>query len=268
MLHENPLMSDINVDHWRNLQNLLLDSAKEKRRIIVIHDDGEIRKFVHSQRVDIDRSVVNRITRPQEDARRIFEANPGKADFVVVLERRSVDQYFGRVQDTWKSTDDLDEYVHRMFATLDEYGDGIVAYPGSARTKLGLQWRVGASYEQVKAAVERLISPRSTAVFGIFAGNDLWASLALRFDDDRRVDVIASVDVAALTATSDWRGKAREMVAWANSKFSPCSLGLFTTVDDARAFLANPDKLSALKKIADAGRLLAEPAPASLTRLL
>ena len=268
MLHENPLMSDINVDHWRNLQDLLLDSAKEKRRIIVIHDDGEIQKFVHSQRVDIDRSVVNRITRPQEDARRIFEANPGKADFIVVLDRRSVDQYFGRVQGTWNSTDDLDEYVHRMFAMLDDYGDGIVTYPGSARNTLGLQWRLGASYEQVKAAVEHLILPRSTAVFGIFAGNDVWASLVLRFDENRRVDVIASVDTVALTTASDWRGKAREMVAWANSKFSPCSLGLFTTVEDARAFLAAPDKVSALRKIAGAGRLLAEPAPAGLTRLI
>ena len=81
MLHENPLMSDINVDHWRNLQDLLLDSAKEKKRIIVIHDDGEIQKFVHSDRAEIDRSVVNRITRPQEDARRIFEANAGQSGF-------------------------------------------------------------------------------------------------------------------------------------------------------------------------------------------
>ena len=40
MLHENPLMLDIDVDHWRNLQALLLDSAKERRRIVVIHEDG------------------------------------------------------------------------------------------------------------------------------------------------------------------------------------------------------------------------------------
>jgi hypothetical protein len=268
MLHENPLMSDINVDHWRNLQDLLLDSAKEKRRIIVIHDDGEIRKFVHSQRVDIDRSVVNRITRPQEDARRIFEANPGKADFIVILDRRSVSQYFGRVQDTWKSTEDLDEYVHRMFATLDDYPDGIVAYPGPARSALGLQWRLGASYEQVKQAVNLFIPPRSTAIFGLFSENELWASLILSFDENKRVNVIATADTTAVTAAGDWRNKAREMVSWANSKFSPCSLGLFTTVEDARAFLAGSDKLSALRKIAGDGRLLAEPAPVSVTRLL
>jgi hypothetical protein len=261
-------MSDINVDHWRNLQYLLVDSAKGKRRIIVIHDDGEIQKFVHSTRDEIDRGAVNRITHPQQDARRIFDANPGKADFVVILDRRSVSHYFGRVQDKWKSTEDLDEYVHRMFATLDEYPDGIVAYPESARSALGLQWRLGASYEQVKQAVEHFITPRSTAIFGVFSETDLWASLILSFDENKRVDVIATADPAALTAGSPWRGKARELVSWANSKFSPCSLGLFTTVDDARAFLAAPDKLAALRKIADAGRLMTEPAPAGLTRLL
>ena len=60
-----------------------------------------------------------------------------------------------------------------MFATLDDYPDGVVAYPGPARNTLGLQWRLGASYEQVKEAVEHFIPPRSTAVFGVFSDNDL-----------------------------------------------------------------------------------------------
>ncbi len=46
MLHENPQMLDIDVDHWRNLQDLFLESAKEKRRIIVIHEAGEVLKLV------------------------------------------------------------------------------------------------------------------------------------------------------------------------------------------------------------------------------
>jgi len=268
MLHADPRMIDIDVDHWRNLQQLMLDSAKEKRRIIVIHENGEILKFVHSERADIARSMVNRVTRPQEDARRIFEGNPGKADFVVVLERRAVEGFFGRVQDTWKSAEDLDEYVHRMFATLDDFPDGIVTYPGPARSRLGLQWRLGASYEEVKSAVETFVAPRSTAIFGVFSGNELWASLILGFDENRRIVLITTAQSTAVTASGDWRAKARELVSWAKGRFSPCSLGLFASLEDARAFLAAADKSSALKRIAAGDRLLVEPAPNALTRLM
>jgi hypothetical protein len=50
MLHANPLMADIG--HWRNLQSLLLESAKEKRRTVVIHENGEILKFAHPAMLD------------------------------------------------------------------------------------------------------------------------------------------------------------------------------------------------------------------------
>src|SRR5580704_13593382 len=120
MLHENPLMSDIDVDHWRNLQDLILDSAKEKRRIILIHENGELLKFVHSDRIEI-RKNIDRVTDPLTDAEKVFRANSDKADFVMVLERKAVDRFFAEVQDTWNADEDLDVYVHRMFATLDRY---------------------------------------------------------------------------------------------------------------------------------------------------
>src|SRR5580700_4203354 len=138
MLHENPLMSDIDVDHWRNLQDLILDSAKEKRRIILIHENGELLKFVHSDRIEIVKNI-NRVTRPLADAEKVYRANKDKVDFVMVLERKAVERFFAQVQNTWKADEDLDEYVHRMFGTLDQYPEGIVTYPGPARTRLGLQ---------------------------------------------------------------------------------------------------------------------------------
>ena len=74
MLHANLSMGDIDVDHWRNLQALVLESAKAKRRIIVIHENGEIEKFVHSQR---RRSSARstRIDDPHAAAKAIYEAN-------------------------------------------------------------------------------------------------------------------------------------------------------------------------------------------------
>lgn len=266
MFHENPWMADTNVDHWRNLQALLLDSAKEKRRIILIHENGELLKFVHTQRADIVRNV-DRVDIPHEVARQVFLDNPGKADFVAVFERRAFDRYFGQFQDTWKPEEDLDEFIHRTYALMDEYPDGIVTYPGPARTKLGLQWRVGASYEEVKAAVQKFIPAKSTVIFGIFEGDALWATLVLGFDADLRTKVVTTADPTEIKA-GPWRETAKELVAWTNRKFPPCSLGVFMDLTGATMFLSSKDKLAVLKDIAGRGKLLVDPAPESLTKLL
>ena len=120
MLHENPWMADIDVDHWRNMQTLLLDSAKERRRIVVIHEAGEIQKFVHSERQPIERPVA-RITDPRADAEAIYRANEAAVDFVAVFERRAFDDWTARFQDSWRSDEDLDAFVYRQYALMDEY---------------------------------------------------------------------------------------------------------------------------------------------------
>ena len=38
MLHGDVLMADIDVDQWRNAQDLVLRSAKEAKRLIVMLD--------------------------------------------------------------------------------------------------------------------------------------------------------------------------------------------------------------------------------------
>jgi len=83
---------------------------------------------------------------------------------------------------------------------MNEYPDGIVTYPGSARSTLGLQWNVGASYDEITDAVGRFVPPDSTVVCGIVEGNAPWATLVLGFDADKRATVITTVDPSALTA--------------------------------------------------------------------
>jgi hypothetical protein len=263
MLHENPLMLDIDVDHWRNLQELLLDSAKERRRIVVIHEDGEILKFVHSHRRPLVRTV-ERIEDPHAVAEHVYRDNAAEAEFVAVFERRAFDEYFARVQATWRPDEDLDSFVHRTYELLDEYPDGIVTYPGPARHVLGLQWRLGASYEAITEAVESLIPPESAVVFGIFEGDGLWATLVLRFDADLRAHVVTTVDASQLPAAAGRDAIAREVVAWVNRRYGPCSLGLFAGLDGARAFLASGDKLALLRSLASDGELIADPVPDAL----
>ncbi|NMC79577.1 MAG: hypothetical protein GYA59_09475 [Chloroflexi bacterium] len=267
MLYEKPLMEDIDVDHWRNMQSLLLESAKGKRRIIAIHENGKIVKFVHSDRVEIQK-VTDRVDNPAVFARQVYEANPGKADFVMVLERHAVDQYFAEVQDSWKAEEDLDEYVHRMFARLDDYPDGIVTYPQKARETLGLQWRFGAAYEDVKAVVENLLPVESSLILGIFNNGKLWGTLVLVIDENKRIADITTADPTELTGPSSWEDASKELVQWVNRKFLPCSLGLFTDLEGARTFIAEKDKLGALRKLRGERRLLVEPAPEVLKKML
>ena len=53
MLGKDVLMEDIDIDQWRNAQDLLLESSKEKRRIIVLHDNGVVRKCEHTDGIEI-----------------------------------------------------------------------------------------------------------------------------------------------------------------------------------------------------------------------
>ena len=266
MLHAYPQMTDINVDHWRNLQALILESAKEKRRIILIHENGELLKFVHTQRLDIVRNV-DRVDNPHAVAEKVYKANADKCDFVAVFERRGFDRYFGQFQGTWKATEDLDAFVHRQYVLMDEYPNDIVTYPGPARTMLGMQWRLGASYEQVLAAAENFVTPNTSVIFGVFEGDALWATLVLRFDKDRRANVVTTVDPTEISA-GEWKATVKELVNWMNAKFPPCSLGLFVDLQGAKDLLASKDKVAALKAIAGRGKLLVDPAPEALAKLL
>jgi hypothetical protein len=263
MLHEDPMMLDIDVDHWRNLQSLILDSAKGRRRIVVIHDDGEILKFVHSEREPVVRTV-ERIEDPHAAAERVYRDNADKADFVAVFERRAFDEYFGRFQGTWRADEDLDAFVHRTYDLMDEYRDGIVTHPGPARNVLGLQWRLGATYDQVTRAVERYVPPGSTVVFGVFDGDTLWATLVLGFDADLRADVVTTVDTSLLTVERGREAIAEEVVAWVGERYRPCSLGLFMSRDGARSFLDAEDKLAALLELRANGELIMEPVPSAM----
>lgn len=260
MLHENPSMLDIDVNHWRNLQALLLESAKEKRRIIVIHEAGELLKLVHSRRAEIVHDITE-VDDPHAIAERLYRDNADKVDFVAVFERRAFGEWVGRFQDTWRVDEDLDAFVHRQYALMDEYPDGIVTYPGPARNVLGLQWRVGSTYEAVKRAVVEFVAPSSTVILGAFDGTVPWAVLVLRFDVDHRADVVTTLDPSRVSLSGDRVADARTMVEWVEATYGPCSIALFADLEDARMLLAHEDKLVAMSEVVKRGGLVVERAP-------
>jgi hypothetical protein len=266
MLHADPLMCDIDVDQWRNLQSLLLDSAKGRRRVVLVHEDGEVLKLVHSHREAL-KGKVSHVADPHETARQLYFDNAGKADFVAVFERRAFDEYFGRWQGTWRADEDLDDFVHRTYEMISEYPDGLVTYPGEARHTLGLQWRLGASHEKITRAVHEFVPPGSTVVFGIFDQEKLWATLVLGFDEDLKVRVVTTADVARLPGVTSREAVARSVVEWAEAKYPPCSIGLFTSLPGAQAFVSASDKGEALRRLSRDGDLVAGPLPEALIPL-
>lgn len=254
MLHRNVLMADIDVDQWRNAQYLILDSAKQKARIVVIHDRGHVVKVRHSQGHQVT-GAPTRVTDAQQVARDLYQANQG-VDFVAVFERDAFDRYFAAVQDSWDIDGDLDEFVTRTYAYLDDFPDGIVTHPGPARSVLGLQWRLGASHDEVEAAVQRYVSPASSVVLGVVDDRRLWSSLVLHFDDDLKIDSITTADPSRVDIGGELAELAERMVGWVEATSGRVSLSVFLDLDGAQRLLASVDKIDVLRRLATEDRLV------------
>ena len=260
MLNKSPLMVDIDLKHWQHLQTLFLDSAKAKRRIVIIHENGEILKFVHSQRLDIVKNV-KKVDDPRRVAEKVFNANRDNADFVLVFERKAFDRYTADFQDSWSPQDDIDVFVRRQFDMTGKYGDGIVTYPRPAQETLGLQWRLGSSYQEVAAAVKKYVPPNTSVVLGVFEGGSLWATLVLHFNAEHSMDVVTTVDMTEFQeARGDMQSTIKLIVSWVERHYAPCSLGLFTDMESARRIIASKDNKGIFSEIVASGKLIMNPA--------
>ena len=267
MLHSNVHMEDIDVAQWRNAQALLLDSAKERPRIVVLHDAGRIRKVAHSGGLPV-RGKAERADDPAALAKALYEANQGSVDFVAVFERTAFDTYFARFQNTWDIDEDLDGFVQRTYAMLDQFPEGMVTYPNPARETLGLQWRIGCSREAVLAAARKFVQPNTTLVFGVFDGGELWASLVMAFDQSLTLTSVTTVDPSEVAIRGGKEAVAAAVVAWVRARHGSCSLGLFLDRPAAERFLRASDKAHALREASVGGELILAPVPPALAGAL
>jgi hypothetical protein len=247
MLHQDVLMSDIDVDQWRNAQALLLRSAKTCRRLVVIHERGRVLKFRHTTLGDRVSGRVATVDDPHRTARVLYDANSGEVDFVVVMERDALDSYFAQVQDSWDIDEDLDEFVRKSYAALDSFTDGIVTYPGRARETLGLQWRLGASFSEVESAVREFVRPASTVILGVESDVQLWMSLILDFDEDYKITSVTTADPSRVDVRGTAQALEERLKDWVEASGKVVSLALVLQYTAAVDFLAAPsDKKGAV----------------------
>lgn len=250
MLHGNVLMADLDVDQWRNAQDLILRSAKEARRLVVMLEAGEVVKCRHTT----GRPVADQPTRIDDlhaAAKQLFEANAADTDFVVVMERDAADEYFSEFQNAWDADEDLDVYVNRTYSILDSYADSIVTYPRPARETLGLQWRIGASHAGVEAAVKALVAPDSAVVLAVHNGGRLWTSLILRFDSDLKITSIGTADPSLVDIEGGRVEVIERLVKFAEARDGHVSLVVEGTLEAARSFLGSTDKTSVRDVLGD-----------------
>ena len=270
MLHAHPDMTNIDTDQWRSLQALLTVSAKARPRIVVIHDRGTLLKLRHTEGRPVQGGVPalgSTITDPHALAVDLYDANVDTTDFVVVFERGAVERHYAAQQDSWEVDEDLDVFVHRGNLALDEQGDGIVAHPGTASGQLGLQFRSGASYEDVVASVGRFVPAGAHVALGVLDGDRLDASLVLGFDEDHAITHITTAQPSA-AAPGTLADVARQVSDWVSDTHGRCELGLFAQRSEAEELLDNGVSVTGLRRLLDRGRLVAEPLPDELADAL
>jgi len=251
MLHGDVLMADLDVDQWRNAQDLLLTSAKEAKRLIVLLENGEVVKCRHTTGRTVT-AAPSRIDDLPSTAKALYEANKDDTDFVLVMERDAADEYFASYQNAWQADEDLDEYVRRIYASLEDYSDTIVTFPGPARNTLGLQLRIGASYQEVTEAVRSMVDPGSTVVLAVHDGVKLWTSLILHFDADLKIISIGTADPSLVDINGPRAEVVERLVRFADAREGNVRLVVEATLPAAREFLATTHKRAARARLGDA----------------
>ena len=244
-------MADLDVDQWRNAQDLLLRSAKESRRIICLLEKGRVVKCCHTLGIPVH-DAPTQVSDSKAAADALFAANRESTDFVLVAERDAMDEYFAEYQNAWSSDEDLDDYVSRCWTLLrDKYADVIVTAPTPADQTMGLQWKLGMSHDQVQSAVQSQVRPGSTVVFAVSEDGSLWTSLILKFDSDLKVVSIGTADPSLVDIRGDRAMVTSRLVDFANGREGNVGLVVSATKDAAERFLAAADKASAAAELGD-----------------
>lgn len=251
MLGKDVLMEDIDIDQWRNAQDLLLESSKEKRRIIVLHDRGVVRKCEHTDGIPVI-GAPDCITDAPAQARTLYEQNAGKVDFVAIFERSAFDEYFSRMQQSWVADEPLDSFVHRSYALLDEYPDTMVTYPGPAKQMLGLQYRFGVSRNEAIVLANRWLKPDSSLLLGVYDDGRLWASLVMTFDANMTMVELTTVDSERVDVNGGLGEVTARAMGWMTEHHRSEAVALVWTREAFEKFRAARNKeLAVAESIAD-----------------
>ena len=126
-----------------------------------------------------------------------------------------------------------------------------------------MQFRSGAPYNDVIAAVDRFVPAGAHVALGVLDGDRLHASLVLGFDDEHALTHITTAQPSALTP-GDLAEVAKQVSDWVRSTYGRCELGLFAQRSEVEGLLEHGVSTTALGQLVAEGKLVAEPLPTKL----
>ncbi len=261
MIDENLVMLDMDPRQFRRLYDLAVP-LKKPRRIIVLHDSGQVVKAYdteHGLRPDLRAPIGE----PEKRAREIFDSEPGVFE-VLLLERAAMREYFAALQATYTAAESADEYYDRCFRARGNYPGRIVKYPPHFP---GLQY-LGIDWDDVRAFVQQYIPSDSWLLFAAFEGDRIWMSWIIGLSGGQVVRVASSDAITELDASlSGWRTRYRELVDACNARLGPVSVGLFMDRDTFAQLIGAKNKGGAFLRAVGEGRIIADPVPEALRSL-
>jgi hypothetical protein len=130
-----------------------------------------------------------------------------------------------------------------------------------------LQWRLGASRDELAAAARAFVAPGTTAVLTVHEGDRMWTSLVLAFDQEWEVTSITTADPSLVELTGPRREALDRLVAQVESSGAVVSLavGVDRTVAEDLLAAGAAQKRAVLAGGLAAGTVSIGRAPAALT---
>lgn len=245
MIAANVLMEDMDKDQWSHDQDLLLESSKEKNRIIVLHDNGVIRKIARTDGSEVKGKPAS-ITDANVQAKQLYEANKEGLDFVAIFERHAFDEYFSKMQDSWIADEPVDSFVYRQYKLLDQYPDTMVTYPGPAKTQMGMQFRLGVSLNEAFTLSNKWVSPNTSILLGVYDHGCIWASLVFTFNEKMEISVLTTVNPEKVNTVGDMAKVTDNAFDWLKKTHQSGAAALVWNREEFDVFRAAKDKEKAV----------------------
>ena len=187
MLSQSVKITDLNVEQWRRLTELVY-APEKSRKILLMHEGGKALKCWDTVLGELALPDLN-LTDLQAAADALREKHP-EAYEVWVLEPGSFAKKMAEIQAQAKFETQQDVYA------LFEFEERLQA-PGFAMApRRDFFWH-GAPLLRVQKFVEKMLPDSCVFVLGVFDGDLLWASLLVEFENKKIVSISTSDSLPA-----------------------------------------------------------------------
>jgi hypothetical protein len=225
-----------------------LEPTRPRGGIIIVHEDGEILKLLHTQRGRLDPTSV--APPPEIAGSRALALRTGQpsalaqlardhhASWALAIRLGALDEVMERLGASVRQGDDLTVHALLMCGIVrDMITEGAIAsWPQRLR---GVPVP---SAPVVRRTLDALCGDGRAIVLGLFDGGGLWTCFVAR-RRGHAFDVIAGPDELRGSLgllSGDWRRDYRHLAAAVEERYAPVGFGCFAELKTFRALLTDP----------------------------